>query len=170
MTPCARHSSKSINIVWRSVHLHAMCPLTDVLSDLNRFFQEAMKDQQIEFKEIDTDHLGSEKEYKVPNSPGSSSSSSNKSSTKPSNSWRCWMCEWMNLTKKPINYRNLGALFLIQSLWIIRLWFNCRCDTFQWVDSGFHFLWIRPSWNASFSSHWPNWVIDKLVRINANKT
>lgn len=40
-----------------------------------------MKDQQIEFKEIDSDHLGSDKEYKVPNSNGSSSNSSNSSSS-----------------------------------------------------------------------------------------
>lgn len=32
------------------------------------YFQDAMRDQHIEFKEIDSDHLGSDKEYKKPSS------------------------------------------------------------------------------------------------------
>lgn len=74
------------------LHFHDLTSCCDIYSCFFSFLkkQEAMKDQQIEFKEIDTDHLGSEKEYKVPNSPSSSgsSSSSNKSSSKSSNSWR----------------------------------------------------------------------------------
>lgn len=32
------------------------------------YCQDAMRDQHIEFKEIDSDHLGSDKEYKKPSS------------------------------------------------------------------------------------------------------
>lgn len=39
-------------------------------------FQDAMKAQNIEFKEIDADYLGSEKEYKQPNGANANSSSS----------------------------------------------------------------------------------------------
>lgn len=41
------------------------------------YLQEAIKDQQIEFKEINTNHLGSDKEYQIPksNSGGTSSKS-----------------------------------------------------------------------------------------------
>lgn len=52
----------------------------------NKFFsflvtyQEAMKAQSIEFKEIDSDHLGSDQEKKVP--PGKSTSGGT------ANSWR----------------------------------------------------------------------------------
>lgn len=44
-----------------------------------------MKNQQIEFKEIDTDHLGSNKEYKIPKQPDASGG---KSTPKADNSWQ----------------------------------------------------------------------------------
>lgn len=36
-----------------------------------------MKEQKIEFKEIDSNHLGSEKEYKTPTEKANASSTSN---------------------------------------------------------------------------------------------
>lgn len=44
---------------------------------LIHFFQDAMKVQNIEFREIDVDHLGSDKEYQIPNK--NNTSSTNKS-------------------------------------------------------------------------------------------
>lgn len=44
------------------------------------YSQEAIKDQQIEFKEIDTNHLGSDKEYQIPKNNNASNSGSSSSS------------------------------------------------------------------------------------------